>query len=79
MVEEIIQIWKPEPGSDLWLDPCPFCGHEEIFYVEYMHLVGPRWKAICGGCCATIDPGYARNRDVIRAMWNRRTAKAVNV
>lgn len=59
-MEEIIEIWKPKKEDDLALFPCPFCGGEEIAYLKYRHAAGERWKVMCCGCTASIDPGYAR-------------------
>lgn len=72
MEEKIIQIWKPKPTDDLALKPCPFCGNEEIVYIQYETVVGPRWKVVCSDCLATIDPGYAQDRYTVSHMWNRR-------
>lgn len=71
MIEEL-KFWKPEPDGDLSLDHCPFCGSEEVYYVQYKHAAGLRWKVRCHGCMAEIDPGYAQERHTVRDKWNRR-------
>lgn len=71
-MEDIIMIWKPEAGDNLDLKPCPFCGSEEIMYIQYNHIAGKRWRVQCAHCVAGIDPGYAQIRHVVRDMWNRR-------
>lgn len=71
-MEEVIEIWRPKEKDDLKLRPCPFCGSEEVVYVKYHHTVGERWKIMCCGCTANIDPGYARERHIVQGMWNRR-------
>lgn len=56
-MEDIVQIWKPEPTDNLALKPCPFCGNEEIMYLQYKHAAGLRWMVMCSKCVASIDPG----------------------
>lgn len=63
---------KPINEHDALL-PCPFCGCEEVVYIQYKHVVGLRWKVFCCGCCAAIDPGYAQSKHVVKDMWNKRS------
>lgn len=65
-------VFVPPANSDLMLLPCPFCGNTEIVYEQYETLVGDRWRVCCGGCCATLDPGYAQKRIDVAALWNHR-------
>lgn len=65
------QFIKPKNENDSLL-PCPFCGSNEVVYIEYDSVVGLRWKIMCFGCVAQIDPGYAQDRFVVRDMWNKR-------
>ena len=74
-MEDIVQVWKPEPDSDLALKPCPFCGNEEIMYMQYQHVAGLRWMVMCSKCVASIDPGYAQERHRVAQMWNRRAGE----
>ena len=69
---DVIQVWKPKPTDDLALKPCPFCGNEEVVYIQYEHASGSRWKVECSECMACIDPGYAQKRVRVRDLWNRR-------
>ena len=57
------------------LEPCPFCGCDEVVYMSYASLIGLRWMVTCCGCMATIDPGYAQNKYTVQQMWNRRSGK----
>ena len=66
------EICKTKKGSDLHLLPCPFCGCEEVVYMKYDHVAGERWAAVCMGCMAEIDPGWAQEKYAVRDMWNRR-------
>lgn len=74
-IENVEQIYKPEPDGDLALKPCPFCGHKEIMYIQYKHTAGLRWMVLCGGCMASIDPGWAQNRHRVCELWNKRTVE----
>lgn len=69
---ETIELWKPKPGYDLALQPCPFCGGKEIVYEKYLSVSGERWRVWCTQCLAGIDPGYAQERHQVQKMWNRR-------
>ena len=66
------KIYKPKEGDDLALKPCPFCGSKEVVYEKYESMCGQRWRVVCCGCVATIDPGYAQYRWPVMNMWNRR-------
>lgn len=72
---ETIMFCKPEPGDDLALDPCPFCGEHNVVYEKYQHAAGERWRVVCPSCCASVDPGYAQERHVVQRLWNRRAEK----
>lgn len=72
-MDNVIEFYRAPVGSDLAdLKPCPFCGNGEIVYAKYRHAAGERWKIICPGCTATIDPGYAQDRKTVQSMWNHR-------
>lgn len=74
-MEHIVEFYKPESGSYLALDPCPFCGCEEIVYAKYVCESGERWEVLCMGCMARINPGYAQDKTQVKGMWNRRSIK----
>lgn len=71
-MEKVNAVFVPPANSDLMLLPCPFCGNTKIVYERYETLVGDRWRVFCGGCCATIDPGYAQQRCDVAVLWNHR-------
>ncbi len=53
--------------------PCPFCGGKEIIIDKYESKLGnTRFRIICSGCMATIDPGWAAQASVVKGMWNKR-------
>lgn len=68
-------VYKPKPGSDLALLPCPFCGNEDVVYMSYSARdgsSGERWEVLCCYCAAGINPGWARQKSDVRDLWNRR-------
>ena len=67
-------IHRNPPNGRQHLDPCPFCGSDEIVYWSYPHLSGPRWKVLCTNCMAGIDPGWAQSKEPLTELWNRRQA-----
>lgn len=74
--ENVVKIMKPAEGSGNELLPCPFCGSWDVVHMQYEHTVGLRWKAVCCGCMAEIDPGYAQEQHTVTAMWNRRAERS---
>lgn len=61
-----------KPVGDFRLEKCPFCGSDEVVYEKYESVVGDRFRVVCMGCMASIDPGYAQDKATVQAMWNRR-------
>lgn len=77
-MENALKAWTPAPESDLALDPCPFCGSRDVSYEKYQHPAGERWRVVCYGCMANIDPGYCQQPGQVQPLWNRRTAVKEN-
>ena len=73
MFDNILDIVKPNKDSDLALLPCPFCGSEEVFYIQYQHDAGVRWKVACMNCLAEIDRGWPQTKSAAQEFWNTRT------
>ncbi len=71
-MDSIIEIFKPDADSSLYLKPCPFCGGDEIFYSSYASASGVRWKVTCAHCMAGVDTGHAMVKHQARDRWNRR-------
>ena len=59
-------------NGDLSLDSCPFCGSSDVVYERYLHTAGYRWRVVCMGCMASIDPGCAQQRSTVQQLWNTR-------
>ena len=69
-MEHTVQFFRPTDRTEL--KPCPFCGNDEVVYEQYEHTVGLRWRVVCCGCMAMVDPGYTQQRHQVAEMWNRR-------
>lgn len=52
--------------------PCLFCGGKEIVIDKYKMAAGERFRVICFGCLAMIDPGWAQQACDVIDMWNKR-------
>lgn len=71
-LSNIDELWRPEPGGDLALMPCPFCGGTTVVYFHYKHRVGDRYGVLCCDCMANIDPGWAQQKSAVQVLWNHR-------
>jgi Lar family restriction alleviation protein len=71
-MDNIEKIERPAAGGNLELLPCPFCGSDDIVFVQYAHTIGPRWRIFCCGCSAGVDPGWAEQKSIVRDLWNTR-------
>ena len=52
--------------------PCPFCGNDKPFVDNYHHKSGVRYRVMCPGCGAMVDPGYFQSAGRAVEAWNRR-------
>lgn len=71
-MEDTTDVYQPKEDEDLKLLPCPFCGSHDVVYMKYNHSAGERWAAVCMGCMAEIDPGWAQQKHQVQDLWNRR-------
>ena len=71
-MEEVIKLFIPNEGSGNELKNCPFCGSDEVVFIQYKHTAGLRWKVFCCGCSAGVDPGWAQEPHQVATIWNRR-------
>lgn len=71
---EIVKIVKAkEKLRGREVKPCPFCGEaEEIYFEEYLHAAGKRWRILCPNCMAGIDRGYDQHPGLLLEAWNKR-------
>lgn len=74
--DNTIELITPTPGNkDMALEPCPFCGSNNVVYERYGCKTGDRWRCWCADCIAGIDPGWAQQKIDVREMWNRRATR----
>ena len=71
-MENVVHVIKPAYGSGNELKPCPFCGSDDVVFMQYEREVGLRWMVICCGCTACIAPGSAQEPHSVASLWNRR-------
>lgn len=74
-MENIHEYEISKPSGDFALLPCPFCGSHEVYYEKYTTQVGYRFRVICAECTASIDPGYAQQKNIVQKMWNNRSIR----
>ena len=70
--KRLTEVGYFKADGDLCLERCPFCGSDNVVYEKYLHTAGYRWRVVCIGCMASIDPGYAQQRNTVQRMWNTR-------
>lgn len=67
-----VKVEKAVSQFGITIKPCPFCGGKDIVFEQYEHTAGLRWKIVCFGCMAEIDPGWAQTKYPLIELWNRR-------
>lgn len=65
------------PSRDFSVKPCPFCGGDNIFYWQFKHGPGLRWRIVCHDCIAMIDPGWTQERGELAYRWNKRANEPI--
>ena len=73
MMDDIIEIKKPDPDSQWRLRPCK-CGSDNVAYVYYDGKGGAKWRVSCFDCGHTVDKGNKVRHDA-QLNWN---AKVMN-
>lgn len=68
MLDDVIEIKKPDPDSQYRLVPCK-CGSDNVAYVHYNGRGGAKWRVTCFDCCHTVDKG-CRVRHDAQLAWN---------
>lgn len=69
MLDDVIQIKKPEPDSQYRLKPCK-CKGDNVAYEQYNGRGGAKWRVKCFDCSFTVDKGYKVQHDA-QAAWNQ--------
>lgn len=70
MIDNALEIIKPEPDSQYRLCPCR-CRSDNMAYVKCQHPDGERWRVQCFDCGAIIDAGRPGPRHDAQLAWNK--------
>ena len=70
ILDDVIQIKKPEPDSQYRLVPCKKCQSDNVAYEHYNGKGGAKWRVKCFNCGYTVDKGNKVRHDV-QAAWNQ--------
>lgn len=69
MLDDVIEIKKPDPDSQFKLLPCK-CKSDNVAYEHYNGRGGAKWRVKCFDCGHTVDKGNTVRHDAQRA-WNK--------
>ena len=63
MLDDVIDIKKPDPDSHFKLLPCKKCQSDDVAYVHYNGRGGAKWRVECFNCGHTVDKGNTVRHD----------------
>lgn len=69
MLDDVIEIKKPDSDSQYRLLPCKKCKGDNVAYVHYNGRGGAKWRVECFDCGHTVDKGNTVRHDAQQA-WN---------
>ena len=69
MLNDVIEIKKPDPDSHFKLLPCKKCESDNVAYVHYNGRGGAAWRVTCFNCGHTVDNGNRARHDA-QMRWN---------
>lgn len=69
MMDDVIDIKKPDPDSQYRLKPCKKCQSDNVAYVHYNGRGGAKWRVTCFDCSHTVDKGNKVRHDA-QLAWN---------
>lgn len=69
MMNDVIEIIKPDLDSQYKLLPCKKCGSDNVAYVHYNGRGGAAWRVECFDCGHTVDKGNRVRHDA-QLNWN---------
>ena len=70
MLDDVIEIKKPDPDSQWRLRPCKRCKSDNAAYVHYEARGGEAWRVSCFDCGYTVDKGNTVRHDA-QVNWNK--------
>ena len=69
IMDDVIDIKKPDQDSQYRLKPCKKCQSDNVAYVHYDGRGGAKWRVTCFDCGHTVDKGYRVRHDA-QLAWN---------
>lgn len=69
MMDDVIEIKKPDPDSQYRLLPCKKCGGDNVAYVHCNGRGGAKWRVTCFNCGRTVDKSNTVRHDA-QLAWN---------
>ena len=70
ILDDVIEIKKPDQDSQWRLRNCKKCGGENVAYVQYNGRGGAAWRVKCFDCGYTVDKGNKVRHDA-QVNWNK--------
>lgn len=70
MLDDVIEIRKPDPDCQYRLKPCKKCKSDNVAYVHYDARGGEAWRVSCFDCGHTVDKGNKVRHDA-QLAWNK--------
>ena len=74
ILDDVIEIMKPEPDSHFRLLPCKKCQSDNVAYEHYNGRGGAAWRVKCFDCGHTVDKGNRVQHDA-QQIWNGNAGK----
>lgn len=69
MMDDVIEVIKPDNNSQFRLLPCKKCQSDNVAYVHYNGRGGAKWRVKCFDCGHTVDKGNRVRHDA-QLNWN---------
>ena len=70
IIDDAIEIIKPDADSHFRLRPCRRCKSDNAAYVKYLDKGHEFWRVDCLGCGHSVKPRGAVSRHDVQIQWN---------
>ena len=70
MLDDVIEIKKPDPDSQYRLKPCKKCKGDNVAYEHYNGRGGAAWRVKCFDCGYALDNNNRVRHDA-QILWNK--------